>query len=640
MKTEHHIVYVSDAKYRRYVDVSARSMRNDKIGQTCFIHVVDVDAPEIAERLKTFPDYHGSKAMFAKLLIPELFPDLDWVLYVDGDTLGIGDVSEVFQYCDESKLIVGSRDPEDFNLGPDYEDKWMKEQGLPSFKYSTYICDGVMLMNLKAMRAERITEKCLQFISEYGAPPLVDQTVFNYICRGRIGLLPKEWGVFSMCPGDVDFTKSAIIHFPQDLPWERMKPNKLINDFVWAWWKVERSSPRSRSTEDVQLSSFNIQRPVGWVWRRAVFLLIKHCPWLVTWSKYLSARLRPVRGFSRAEREFVVGRLEVKREREEVRSRSTMEVRSRTRSRSTMDVAVLMTCHNRREKTIRCLESLVVSCQSLVGDSRVEREIGREISRVEVERGREISHKEHKEHKDLSSSASSSSRVEVFLVDDGSSDGTSEAVEKLKLKVEVEERNFKIHLIKGDGTLYWAKGMELAWKTAMRRDEGIAPYQHFLWLNDDTILSPNSLCSLCSTRLNNTVVCGGLRDEATGRKICGLKEGGIFTGNVVLVPREVMERVGIICGEFAHAWADTDYAMRCKRAGVRVVEVENVGTTDSHDLRPALRGKTLRERWALLRDPKGWNVHDLWLYRRRNWGVCAAIVSSLHLIFHVLKGER
>ena len=31
-----------------------------------------------------------------------------------------------------------------------------------------------------------------------------------------------------------------------------------------------------------------------------------------------------------------------------------------------MNIAVLMTCHNRRETTMRCIKSLVVSCQSLV----------------------------------------------------------------------------------------------------------------------------------------------------------------------------------------------------------------------------------------------------------------------------------
>jgi len=134
----------------------------------------------------------------------------------------------------------------------------------------------------------------------------------------------------------------------------------------------------------------------------------------------------------------------------------------------------------------------------------------------------------------------------------------------------------------------------------------------------------------------NAVIVGGLTDESTGAKICGLRADGLFTGNFVLVPHSVYDRVGIICGEYRHAWADSDYALQCQRAGVEVVELENVGTTQAHDLRPSLAGLNLRQRWRSLFDPKGWCLHDLWRYRRRNWGLCAAIGSCAHLIVHVL----
>lgn len=80
------------------------------------------------------------------------------------------------------------------------------------------------------------------------------------------------------------------------------------------------------------------------------------------------------------------------------------------------NIAVLLTCHNRREKTLSCL-------QSLFGATMPE-----------------------------------GYKTEVFLVDDGSTDGTGEAVEKCFPQVTV---------IQGDGNLYWNKGMNLAWKNAV-----------------------------------------------------------------------------------------------------------------------------------------------------------------------------
>lgn len=256
-------------------------------------------------------------------------------------------------------------------------------------------------------------------------------------------------------------------------------------------------------------------------------------------------------------------------------------------------IAVLMTCYNRVETTIRCLKGLLAQ----VGNGRVE--------------GVES--------------------VEVFVVDDGSTDGTSEEVEKIG-------GEWKIHLIPGTGDLYWAKGMRLAWETAVEHGD----YDGYLWLNDDVELAADALEKLATTlqlQLETPTIIVGECVNAKGEVTYGIK-GDLFDGNFVYVPRSVYEKIGMISGEYAHAWADSDYAMRAKRAGVKVVSLGVVGKCEGHEIRPSLRGVGFRRRCRMLTDPKGWNVHDLWVYRRRNWGVAAAIVSCAHLICHVLMGER
>ena len=108
----------------------------------------------------------------------------------------------------------------------------------------------------------------------------------------------------------------------------------------------------------------------------------------------------------------------------------------------------------------------------------------------------------------------------------------------------------------------------------------------------------------------------------------------------LFVSRKVYERLGMICGEYSHAWADSDYAMMAKRAGIGVVSAGVVGRANGHSNRPSLRGLSIRERIKMLRNPKGWNLHDLWLYRRRNWGYCAAFASCAHMLCHVVFAER
>ena len=242
-----------------------------------------------------------------------------------------------------------------------------------------------------------------------------------------------------------------------------------------------------------------------------------------------------------------------------------------------MKLAVLMACHNRVATTLECLRRLMPQLGS--GDK-------------------------------------------VFLVDDGSTDGTGAKVRAAYPSVRVTD---------GDGSLYWAKGMRKAWETAA----GEGDWDAYLWLNDDTMLSPDAMGKMLAKDDGQSLVIGNLCD-ATGRAVYGLDVNGWVNGNCVLVPRKMYEKVGMICGEYAHAWADSDYALHAKKAGFSIVGAGVVGTTETHPLRPDLSKMTLRERWCSLFDPKGWNLHDLWLYRRRNWGSCRAIASCLHMAIHVL----
>jgi GT2 family glycosyltransferase len=245
----------------------------------------------------------------------------------------------------------------------------------------------------------------------------------------------------------------------------------------------------------------------------------------------------------------------------------------------TRRVAALLTCFNRRDTTLMCL-------RALYGQTMLE----------DVE-------------------------LFTYLVDDGSSDGTGPAV----------RREFpQVMVLQGDGQRFWCGGMRLAWGEAFKGD-----YDHYLWLNDDTLLYPDALHRVLATaellrgRLGtDVIVTGATRDPKSGESTYGgvAKRAGLFItfalvepgseparcdtthGNCVLVPRAVAHRVGNLSSSFAHQLGDFDYGLRAAALGISCwVAPGFVGTCSLHAIAGSHLDATLplRDRLRLMRKPSG-----------------------------------
>ena len=254
-------------------------------------------------------------------------------------------------------------------------------------------------------------------------------------------------------------------------------------------------------------------------------------------------------------------------------------------------IAVLLTCFNRKKKTITCLEAL-------------------------------FSAQLPPEHK-----------LNVFLVDDGSNDGTGEAVKK----------NYpQVNVIPGNGNLFWNRGMHLAWETATQNND----YDFYLWLNDDTVLFPNALDTVLKNaemKANKAIICGttlsnDLKKYTYGGKSLSLnlispkkpiQECHIINGNFVLIPREVYKEVGLIDPIFRHSIGDHDYGLRANKFGFRsYVASKAIGTCERHDklAKWCLPETKLPDRIKSLYSPLG-NSHPYYffIYEKRHFGISVAI---------------
>lgn len=276
-----------------YADFKLRVLKvNPRV--VCLRHVLDKSL------FDGFGAWRGSIATYSRMLVPDLLPDIEWAIYVDGDTLWLGDIGELWDLRDEAVTVLASIDPPTPMNVPRPDVAWYREQGLV-VDDRNYFCAGLLLMNLRAMREMNMVHQCKGFMVKYPLPRVVDQTVLNYVLQGRSRLLPKEWGVFSTWHGMADLTKACCVHYVNDLPWRRDKMNRLLSDVVMLWYHF------SKNVMGYDLLPKYVS-PWGSVWRRAVFLLLKSNQWILSINPYVRSRLRNTHGLSVTTVKTIVGR--------------------------------------------------------------------------------------------------------------------------------------------------------------------------------------------------------------------------------------------------------------------------------------------------------------------------------------------
>jgi GT2 family glycosyltransferase len=199
---------------------------------------------------------------------------------------------------------------------------------------------------------------------------------------------------------------------------------------------------------------------------------------------------------------------------------------------SVLKIAVLMTCYNRVNNTLKCLE-----CFSL----------------AEVPKNTEF---------------------HIYLVDDKSSDNTGKII---------KEKYSNINVIYGTGSLFWNRGMRLAWSKA-RKDYD---YDFYLWLNDDTYIRYNALTIIINDYQDlfnkgiEALIAGVCQDTDSGNITYGGLDSNYkiiipdgtsqsckyINGNITLISKNIFKKLHYLLYRFKHSAGDHDYGLRAINKG-------------------------------------------------------------------------
>lgn len=263
-------------------------------------------------------------------------------------------------------------------------------------------------------------------------------------------------------------------------------------------------------------------------------------------------------------------------------------------------VAAILTVHNRKEKTLTCLNRLF--------------------------------------KQDLHESIT----IDVYLTDDGCTDGTRDSLEEFYPQVIV---------VPGDGNLFWNRGMYMAWKEAAKRD-----YDFYFWLNDDTYLNDDTLKTLLETSSRHhhkAIIVGatsavGHPTEITyggwlgGKLITNVSKEcrcNTFNGNIVIIPRSVYYLVGTNDPYYRHSLGDMDYGLMANEKGIEIWLAQGVmGECNRHE-NPTVwmdPSQPFKKRKNNFFSPTGNNPFEFFYYRHKHFGFMAACITFVTNYIHFL----
>ena len=247
--------------------------------------------------------------------------------------------------------------------------------------------------------------------------------------------------------------------------------------------------------------------------------------------------------------------------------------------------------------------------------------------------------------------------VQHAIVDDGSNDGTAQAVAEAFPNVTV---------ISGTGSLFWAGGMRFGWHEYARHQD----FDYIFVYNDDGRFDLDALNHLVDSALAPEVpatVVGSFKsmdgDETTygARRHTStwhpfkfgqivepdgtVQKADTLNMNGALISRGALEKVGFLSDYFLHSNADFEYGIKLRRAGGQVLVAPRhigrceinpaslVSPTDATNLRAAIKmlldpkREPIGQRFQMYRMHGGWlwpllfisPYVTIWLHPLRRW---------------------
>jgi len=185
---------------------------------------------------------------YYRLLIPELIPEYDKIIYSDVDMIFRTDLSSVYDIDMADSYVAGTYDI-DMNIGNNGRKHIDEVAGLVQ---GEYLQAGFIILNVKLMREDGLQAEFVKHAKNNYM--FQDQDIMNIVCSGRKTIIPWHYNMTTYSfyylerefdrikdkyvNSEVDLARNhSNIHFNGAKPWKSYSINFDI------WWEYYRKSP-------------------------------------------------------------------------------------------------------------------------------------------------------------------------------------------------------------------------------------------------------------------------------------------------------------------------------------------------------------------------------------------------------------
>lgn len=229
------IFYACDDTFSKYTMVSLQSlMENASTEYDYHIHILStdlsqktrelfldmadepfsIDFVDVTSYLRSIAnqlplrDYY-SYTTYYRLFIAEMFPEYDKVLYLDSDTVILGDISRLYNTNIAGYLVAAVQDQAIYSTTIFQE---YVEQVLGVGK-DAYFNAGILLINTGEFRSQKLLDQFINLLYQYNFVVAQDQDYLNVLCKDRVLYLDRAWNlqVFGIIP--LDESAFQLIHY-------------------------------------------------------------------------------------------------------------------------------------------------------------------------------------------------------------------------------------------------------------------------------------------------------------------------------------------------------------------------------------------------------------------------------------------